>query len=563
MKKLVLVLFGFLFFLNSNAQDFIVNKSHIQIYISEEGYFDVVENYDLTFEVHKHGIYRDIQTKYNLLTAEGTQEKRKIKIRNVEVPNYKYEVDFDFEQQLSDNLNIKIGDKDISLIGPQHYQIKYRVYNAFLFDDSKIQFYWNVKPDGWNTVFEQLDFTIYLPENIDLKPDDLFVYSGTTGNKNNSQEFEVTYLNSVYTAKSTANFKSSYGESVTVLLNLPPNSIKEIKPLWPFWASYGWILLIGVFLAAFYWVWNKYGKDDEVVATTSYFPPSGVDPAMAGFLIDDRGDTQDLISFIPHWGAHGIIKMEYIPKDGLLSKDDTKLILLKALPVDASDYEKKLFKGLFGTYKEIANKEVLISSLKNTFYTTMLEAKVILKEKAQIYYVEAARKMQTKVVIGILIIAIVSFFLFINIWGLLAAIAVIPVAIFLLIMSIYLVKKNTKGNAVLSELKGFKQFIKVAEENKLKMLLNDNPTYFESTMGYALAFGLFNDWAKKFEALNLQPPSWYNSTSGPLTMHHFTNSFSNSITSARSTMVSTPSSSSSGGGGSSGGGFGGGGGGSW
>jgi len=563
MKKLVLIFFGFLYFFDGSAQDFIVNKSHIQIYISKDGYFDVVENYDLTFEVQKHGIYRDIQTEYNILTAEGNKEKRKIKIRNIEVPNYKFDADFDFEQQLSDNLSIKIGDKDILLVGPQQYQIKYRVYNAFLFDNSKIQFYWNIKPDGWNTVFEKLDFTIYLPENINLKSEDLFVYSGTTGNDNKSKEFEVTYLNGVYTAKSTDNFKSTYGQSVTVLLNLPSNSITEIKPLWPFWTNYGWTFLIGIFLTVFYWIWNKYGKDDEVVATTSYFPPSGVDPAMAGFLINDRGDTQDLISFIPHWGARGIIRMEYIPKDGFLSKEDTKLILLKALPVDAPDYEKKIFKGLFGSYKDAATKEVLISSLKNTFYTTMYEAKEVLKEKAQIYYVETARKMQTKVIIGILIITIVSFFLFINIWGLLAAIAVIPVSIFLLIMSIYMVKKNAKGNAVFSELKGFKQFIKIAEENKLKMLLKDNPSYFEATMGYALAFGLFNDWAKKFEALNLQPPSWYNSTSGPLTMHSFTNSFSNSITSARSTMVSTPSSSSSGGGGSSGGGFGGGGGGSW
>lgn len=103
----------------------------------------------------------------------------------------------------------------------------------------------------------------------------------------------------------------------------------------------------------------------------------------------------------------------------------------------------------------------------------------------------------------------------------------------------------------------------MAEENKLKMLLKDSPTYFESTMSYALAFGLFDKWAKKFETLDLQPPNWYSSSAGVLSMHHFSNSFSNSIASAKTTMVSAPSSSSSSGGGSSGGGFGGGGGGSW
>ena len=523
----------------------------------------MVENYDLTFNTYKHGIYRNIQTNYNLLTAEGKQEKRKIKIRNIEVPNHKFDADFDFVQKISDNLNIKIGDKDITLIGPQHYQVKYRVYNAFLFTDSKTQFYWNIKPDGWNAVFQELDFKIHLPKNTDSNLENFFVYSGSTGNTKNSNEFEIKYFDGVFSAKSIPDFNSSYGESVTVLLNLPPNSVTEIKPLWPFWTNYGWTLIIGAFLAAFYWIWNTYGKDDIVVATTSYFPPKGIDPAMAGFLINDNEDTQDLISLIPYWGARGNLKMEYIPKKGFFSKEDTKLSALKPLPIDSSEYEKEIFNGLFGDFHKTDTIEVLVSSLENSFYTTMQDAKKVLKGKAQIYYVEAAKKMQTKVIFGILIFSVLLFFLFLNFWGLWAAITIIPIVIFLLIMSIYMVKKNAKGNAVLSELKGFKQFIKVAEENKLKMLLQEDPTYFESTMSYALTFGLFNKWAKKFEALDLQPPSWYSSSAGVLNMHNFSNSFTNSIASAKTTMISAPSSSSSSGGGSSGGGFGGGGGGSW
>jgi uncharacterized membrane protein len=127
-----------------------------------------------------------------------------------------------------------------------------------------------------------------------------------------------------------------------------------------------------------------------------------------------------------------------------------------------------------------------------------------------------------------------------------------------------MIKKNAVGNQLFSELKGFKRFIKVAEENKLKMLLIDDPGYFENTMGYALAFGLFEKWARKFEALNVKPPDWYTSTgNNALTMHNFSRSFSSTIAGTQSNMVSSPHSSGSSGGGSSGGGFGGGGGGSW
>ncbi len=561
-RKLIMLLCGFMFFLKGFAQGFDVKHSQVDIYISEEGYFDVVENYDLNFTAYKHGIYRDIQLNYDLLTAEGNQEKRRIKIRNVEVLGHKFESDPNFVQKLSDNLQIKIGDKDVTVFGPQHYQIKYRVYNAFLFEDSQIRFYWNIKPSGWNATFNQLEFTIHLPESINAGLGAINVYSGVTGETTPSNYFDVNYIDGVFTAKSIENFFSMPGQSVTVLLNLPSDSIKEIKPWWPFWADYGWTLILGFLLFIFYWVWNKYGKDDRVVATISYFPPNGMDPAMAGFLVDDSADTPDLISLIPYWGSRGILKMEQIPKKGWFGKEDTKLTRLRPLPVGSPDYEEEMFNGLFGSYYGTGEKDVLISSLIDSFYTTMASAKTKLKSQAQIYYDAQAKKIQTKTIVTVLIGGIVLLVIFLLTWGLWAALAVIPITIFLLFMTAHLVKKNAKGNQAFSELKGFKQFIKVAEENKLKMLLQDSPTYFETTMGYALAFGLFSQWAKKFEALNLQPPSWYTSSAGAFTMHNFSSSFSDSIASAQSTMVSSPSSSGSGGG-SSGGGFGGGGGGSW
>lgn len=561
-NKKLLFLIGMLFFLNATAQDFVVNKSQMDIYIHEEGYFDVVEVYDLTFNQERHGIFRAITTQYNLRNADGTQEDRKIVIRNIDVPNHKFEADFDFVQKLSDKLQIKIGDKDITIIGPQHYEIKYRVYNAFLFEDEKIVFYWNIKSDEWYTIFEKIDFNIHLPGNTPLGLDDIFVYTGFNGENKVTSDYEIKYENDVFSATSLPDFRSYAGENVTVLINLPLGTVKEIKPWWPFWTDYGWTLILGGLLLAFYGVWNKYGKDDRVVATTSYFPPSGIDPPMAGFLIDDNEDTQDLLSLIPYWGSRGLITMEQIPKKNWFGKDDTKLTRLRPLPDGAPDYEVEIFNGLFGSADTQGEKEVLISSLVNTFYTKMASAKAMLKAKAQIYYEAEAKKMQTRTIVATLLIGVLLFFVFLITWGLFAALAVIPVTIFLLFMTVHLVKKNSKGTEILSDLKGFKNFIKIAEENKLKMLLRDSPSYFETTMGYALAFGLFDQWAKKFEALNLQPPSWYTSSTGAFTMHNFSNSFAGSISDAKTSMVSSPSSSSSGGG-SSGGGFGGGGGGSW
>ncbi len=547
------------------AQDFTVKNYAVDITVHKEGYFDVVENYDLNFEIPKHGIYRTIQTKYDLVDSKGNQSTRKIKIGKINVPDYKFEAPFDFVQKMQDHLEIKIGDKDITLVGPQHYEIKYRVHNAFLFEDTQIRFYWNIKPEDWLANFHQVSFTIRLPDNVFPSKENSFVYAGERGTSTTSADMQLYFTDNEFSGTSKAGFVSHPGESVTVLMNLPLGSVVEEKPFWPFWDNYGWVSLIGIMLFAFFRVWWKFGKDQRVIAATSYFPPDGLDPAMVGFLINDKDDNADLIALIPYWGSKGYIRLEEIPKKGLFGSKDTKIIRLQSLPMDSPTYELEIFKGLFGDNANVVGTEVLVSSLKDTFYTKMIKARSQLKESAQPYYEAESKKMQGIMYVALIVLAIGLTFVGLFLWGPLAAVAIVVVCVILIFVNRFMVKKNAKGNELLSELKGFKKFIKVAEENRLKMLLKEDPHYFENTLGYALAFGLFDQWAKKFRNLNIPPPNWYTSTSSSsFTMNQFSKSFSKTMSSTKSNMVSSPSSSgSSSGGGSSGGGFGGGGGGSW
>ena len=541
------------------AQGFVVDQYSVDIYISEDGYFDVEERYQVNFTQNKHGIIRTIQTHYNLVTSEGKKEKRKIEIDKIKVEGHKSDISGKFSQRIEGNLNIKIGDANKWVTGPQEYVIKYRVHQAFLYEEQFTRFYWNLKPTQWFAPFNAIEFNVHLPEGVTVESGDIFVYSGNEGNTIPTDEFNLEYTGNVFSGSSKEGVISSYGQAVTVLINFPKGSIAEVKPFWPFWSRYGYLIIIAALFTGFYLLWKMFGRDRRVVATTSYYPPKGIDPAMAGFLINDMDDTSDLISLIPYWGTHGYIKMEEIDKKGLFAKDDVKLYKLKNIPDDAPDYERKMFYGLFNGGKE----EVLVSSLKNKFYTTLGVAKSQLVKAAQVYYHKESRKVRTTLWFVMFPLMLVLVPLSLYFWGFLAAILMFVSFVVLYILNIYMIKKNRKGDAVLTELKGFRQFIKTAEENKLKMLLGESPVYFESTMSYALAFGVFAVWAKKFAALEVPPPSWYSSHShSHFNMNQFSKSFSSSIPAASSTMVSSPSSSSSGGG-SSGGGFGGGGGGSW
>ena len=558
-KRFICCLLALAAYASTFAQNFTVENYEVDVYLRQEGFFEVVEKYDVNFDYRKHGIYRDIVTSYDLLTEKGVQEKRKILISDIEVPGHKYEASGKFAQKMAGYAHIKIGDPDRTVIGPVSYEIRYRVDNALLYEEDYTRFYWNLKPTQWIAPFKSMTFRVHLPDGMGIDMQEVRLYTGPTGFTDESEEFELDFNNGVITGTSVEGFVSNYGQAVTILVNLPPDSIAVVEPAWPLFERFGWIAVLLVPIMIFYRLFKKFGKDDPAPAVITYFPPDDIDPAMAGFLINDREDTSDMISFIPHWGRLGLIEVQEIDKKGWLSKDDTLIKKLNELPADAPDYERTMFDGLFSS-----GSEVLVSSLKDKFYTTMSRAKSKLKKAAQKYYDPKARAVFHWSILGIILVHLALIPLMLYFWGILAGVITFVSMVVLLILNMNMIKKNKQGTRLFGELKGFRQFIKTAEANKLKMLIQEQPNYFEATMSYALTFGIFKEWTRKFEGLNVPPPNWYHSTHGHFhSMDNFSNSFSNSMKSTSSTMVSSPSSSGSGGGGSSGGGFGGGGGGSW
>lgn len=129
------------------------------------------------------------------------------------------------------------------------------------------------------------------------------------------------------------------------------------------------------------------------------------------------------------------------------------------------------------------------------------------------------------------------------------------------------------GRKVLDQIEGFKMYLSVAEKDHLNALAprEKTPAHFEKYLPYALALGVEQAWAQKFNDVlkNISGeeyrPSWYSGHG-----FHYTNpgmfasALGSSVSSAIASSSTAPGSSSGGGGGgSSGGGGGGGGGGGW
>lgn len=582
------------------AQGYHVKEYSADIYLHKKGYFDIVEKYDVEFTLESHGIYRYINTKFKYESPSGEIVNRRIYLSKIKTPREKHKTSPDKTlQNFSDRLAIRIGSEKRKVYGNHQYEIRYRVKNALFEQDSIAQLYWNVKPSDWQATFDKISFTVHLPDGVKVNNRNTFVYAGADGTSQPSQKFEYSYDEKTFTATSKPDFSSLQNESVTVLMNMPKGAFSNIEYTPSLIRQYGWVITVILPLLFFVRLRQKYGKNKKVIAVTSYYPPEGIDPAMAGYLINNRADADNLISLLPKWGAEGLIQISEIPKKSWFGKADTAITKLKNLPEDASTYEKIMFRGLFSPQHTISGEKimsfiqnvinssskeefdlrqkenqdktsnqqitVLVSKLKNSFHKNMESAKQSLTDASKIYYEADIRKKKKKMVGYGLVWLIIGGAILYFIFGWLAVIGNVITTIIGLQLLKGSHKRNTKGGKVLGELQGFKQFVKVAETNRISVLIKEDPNYFEKTMSYALTFGLLKKWAKKFDALDIEPPKWYANEAGHQTMRmsSFASSFSNRMATTKSTMVSTPKTSSSSGGGAAGGGAGSGGGGRW
>jgi len=133
--------------------------------------------------------------------------------------------------------------------------------------------------------------------------------------------------------------------------------------------------------------------------------------------------------------------------------------------------------------------------------------------------------------------------------------------IIIVLLGRLLTAKSMKGARTLVQILGFQEFMNRVDADRLKRM---PPDTFEKFLPYAMALGVEHRWAKAFEGIIQNPPTWYSGDWSTFNTFYFVNSLGSLSQTASSTFVSAPRSSSSssgfGGGDSGGGGFSGGGG---
>src|SRR2546430_16926271 len=132
------------------------------------------------------------------------------------------------------------------------------------------------------------------------------------------------------------------------------------------------------------------------------------------------------------------------------------------------------------------------------------------------------------------------------------------VAIILVGFGLVMPARTEAGTRALEAVLGFAEFLTRVEAEHLKRIIVGHPEMFDKYLPFAMAFGVEKKWARAFEGIYTQAPTWY---VGPSVVHFSPSSFSHSLGSMTAAAVTSMTSGPRRSGGSGVGGGGGGGGG--
>lgn len=556
----------------SNVREFISSYS-ADIQVNTDNSIDVVETivYNSGGQ-EKHGIFRDIRT----ISSSGM----KMPIEDILVQDelgkaYKFVV-----TETSDNLQIKIGDANVTFKGEKVYVIKYKADKAVSQFEEFDEIYWNVTGNKWPMPISSVLANVTFPKTASTTQ--AHCYSGAEGSTRTCQ-YSVEVGNT-YTYKAPAGLLSY--EGMTVALGFEKGTFEPYTLSDNLLQYISWMFLPLLTLLFSVLHWRRHGRDPKGtgVIIPQYDVPEDLTPMEVGAIVYEEVTAAQISSEIIYLATKGYIKINQLEDTilGFIKTKDYELVRLNSFSNLPNEFDRIILDGLFGQGQSEGEylPSVRLSSLKDTFYKTVskVNASVLDSLKSKGYYTNLGRMkggpeagrvaliifmaLWSSVMFGVLI---GSFLIQDNPYPVIIGIFV-SVVIYG-VVSHFSPAKSERGVELKEYLLGLKNYLQIAEKDRLQFhnAPDKKPEVFEKLLPFAMVLDVSEIWAKEFEDIYSTPPDWY---SAPAGTSFSAASFNSDLTSfgyvASSTLSSSPGSSSgSGGGGSSGGGGGGGGGGSW
>lgn len=573
-------------FVNASANDFTIGAFTADYYLDKDSSghstLKTVESISAEFPSldQNHGIERAIPETYN--GHDVNLDITSVTDQNGVTLNYT-------TYTSNDNLVLRIGDSDTYVHGLKVYVISYtqRDVTKFFADTNSDEFYWDVNGTGWSQPFRYVEARLHIGSGIQGSlTNKQSCYFGVSGSTN---QCDINNQDNVITASAT---NLGVGENMTISIGFQPKTfvtyketLKDLLGRYSAIISVMFSIIILVIIILLKLIKGK-GAPRTTAIVAEYLPPKNADVVMSSVIINENRSW--VAATYVDLAVRHKIKIYELEKKGWGKINYT----LELISVDGlTESETDIVKALFGSNLAVGSKYEIItgtpdldlfSKLKliHTKVEKNVKSEGFMLDKSKLVYIMMGLAIMSLVLsLGLIILFSnrnTSFFS-------LAFFICVTLA-FIDFMAIGVIKPLTpKGREFHNYLKGLELYIKIGEQDRLKVLqsptgadkipvdINDKVMLvklYERVLPYAVLFGQEKGWAKAlgvyYEQQNIQP-DWYAGNT-MFNMAMFSTALSGFSTNATNGSYSSPSSSSSGGsggGGFSGGGGGGGGGGGW
>jgi hypothetical protein len=574
----------------------------------------------------KHGILRDFPTTYTRPDGSRVVVGFAVQSVGLDGANVHWAT-----ERMANGVRVRIGSADTMVSSGEHeFVIRYRTTRQIGFFPDRDELYWNATGTGWTFPIEVAEARITLPDAVPFTQ--AAFYTGPQGARGQDAMI-VTRQPGLIVFRTTRALPLRNGLTVAAAwqkgLVAPPSKAEQaaswLQDNLP--AAIAGFGLIGI--VVFYAVaWSRFGRDPPAGTIIPLFgPPDGMSAAAVRYIERMGFDARCFTAAIIDLGVNGHLRLTGSGSGAVLSRLDGG----KPIGPAESAVESKLFaanpsvKLVQSNYQTFTSaRSALQASLDRSYDGTLFTDNYgwsglglalivavlaivifmigatydgdratalnfgILLPLAPIaagaFIIRAGRRRDSRG--GLMIVAGAALMAVAAAGGLAAitaggrgpldflpAIAAYILAPLGLLGFHWMQAPTVAGRAIMDRIEGFRQYLGVAEEDRLNALNppDKTPELFERFLPYALALDVENRWATRFAAVlaaagtGAVAASWYQGNQWGNNPVALTEQLSGALTQTIASASSAPGSSDGGssGGGSSGGGGGGGGGSGW
>lgn len=545
-----------------------ITEYDMDVAVHENNVYTVTETIGVLFQdgpVAQHGIYRNIPVVTTLKRTIGDRQVNKthyalitdLEISDMELGDVAYE-----SRRAGNDLEIKIGDPDVAVSGEHTYVIKYKydvgADNITEFDDV----YFNLL-GKWDAVINHFQFTVRMPKPFDRN--NVTLYTGDAQNA----DIEYHVIGNTVTGSSRT---ALHDEDVTIRILLDEGYFVGARQLSNTYV-YAAVVVVCLLTVCSALLWLFFGRDDKVFPKAIYYPPPGITPADAGYILKGSVSDADMSALVLYWADKGYLDVQQM--------EDGTMRFSKRREADAGmqGYEQRIFNKMFEDREDVspmvlqlstaqtvqaAKKELTDGFTKNPFRRIFTRKSRVVQALSCLFsgccigvFAGVAAYTRTYsvtnfVLFGLLtmavyfglamitcsvvnrlprhgnanyviasfsvnmVIAVFAGFIMIGMSNLILPVLVGVVGAMLCnIFAAYGLKRTEQGNRWLEELLGFKEYIRTLEPPRLGQMLEKDGDYFFNILPYAYVLGVSEEWIALFDETVVQKPQWYDAGMGP------------------------------------------------